>query len=182
MVSLSNHEGVARRWCGRFRVRQPHHGAISSSEGLMRGFAMPDDAECRGVTMRRWLPVLSVLVGAVATAPTAAAQSPDGTFGSNQRFLPRDGEVLFRSICQGCHMPDARGATGAGKFPALAKNDKLEAGGYPVFIVVNGQKGMPGFGDVLDDEQVAAVVNYVRSHFGNDYQDKVTPEDVKAVR
>ena len=112
----------------------------------------------------------------------SAQQSPDGTFTSNQRFLPRDGEVLFRSICQGCHMPDGRGATGAGKYPALAKNDRLEVGGYPVFIVVNGQKGMPGFGDVLDDEQVAAVVNYVRTHFDNDYQDKVSPEDVKAVR
>ena len=116
------------------------------------------------------------------SAPIASAQSPDGTFGSNQRFLPQDGEVLYRSICQGCHMPDGKGAVGGGKYPALANNEKLEIGGYPVFIVVNGQKGMPGFGAWPDDAQVAAVVNYVRTHFGNDYEDKVAPDDVKAVR
>jgi mono/diheme cytochrome c family protein len=29
---------------------------------------------------------------------------------------------------------------------------------------------------------VAAVVNYVRTHFGNQYQDAVTPDDVKQAR
>ncbi len=132
--------------------------------------------------MPRFTPVAFALAIMASIAATAAAQSLDGTFTSNQRFMPQDGEVLYRSICQGCHMPDGKGAVGAGKYPALAKNEKLEASGYPVFIVVNGQKGMPGFGDVLNDAQVAAVVNYVRSHLGNDYQDKVSPDDVKAVR
>jgi mono/diheme cytochrome c family protein len=35
---------------------------------------------------------------------------------------------------------------------------------------------------MLDDDQVAAVVNYVRTHFGNHYADVVTPAQVKAVR
>ena len=34
----------------------------------------------------------------------------------------------------------------------------------------------------MSDEQVAAIVNYVRTHFGNDYRDTVTAENVKAVR
>ena len=41
---------------------------------------------------------------------------------------------------------------------------------------------MPPFGRQLDDEQVAAVVNYVRTHFGNDYRDNVSAADVKAAR
>jgi mono/diheme cytochrome c family protein len=41
---------------------------------------------------------------------------------------------------------------------------------------------MPAFGLSLSDQQVADVVNYVRSHFGNDYKDNVTPEDVKGAR
>ena len=121
-------------------------------------------------------------LAAALVATGAMAQSSDGTFSSNQRFVPKDGEVLYRSICQGCHMPDAKGAVGAGKYPALAKNEKLEASGYPVFIVLNGLQGMPPFGMYLDDEQVAAVINYVRTHFGNDYKDKITADDVKAVR
>ena len=34
---------------------------------------------------------------------------------------------------------------------------------------------------MMSDDQVAAVVNYLRTHFGNDYQDEVTAEDVKVV-
>jgi mono/diheme cytochrome c family protein len=49
-------------------------------------------------------------------------------------------------------------------------------------MVLKGQKAMPGLGMQLDDQQVADVVNYVRTHFGNKYKDKVTPADVKAAR
>jgi mono/diheme cytochrome c family protein len=97
-------------------------------------------------------------------------------------FSQKDGEALFRSICQGCHMPDAKGAVGAGMYPALAGDANLEAAGYPVTVVVHGRKGMPPFGEYLNDAQVAAVVNYVRGHFGNKYEDAVSADDVKAVR
>jgi len=48
--------------------------------------------------------------------------------------------------------------------------------------VVNGQRAMPPFGESLSDEQVAEVINYVRTHFGNHYKDIVTPATVKAAR
>jgi mono/diheme cytochrome c family protein len=35
---------------------------------------------------------------------------------------------------------------------------------------------------MMSDDQVAAVVNYLRTNFGNDYKDAVTAEDVKVVR
>ena len=79
-------------------------------------------------------------------------------------------------------MPDGKGAIGAGTYPALADDKNLEASGYPVTVVVNGQRGMPPVGEMMNDDQVAAVVNYVRTHFGNHYQDAVTAADVKAVR
>jgi mono/diheme cytochrome c family protein len=79
-------------------------------------------------------------------------------------------------------MAEAQGAVGAGAYPALANDPKLAAAGYPVLIVVNGSKGMPPFGALLDDEQVAAVVNYVRSHFGNSYRDSISPADVRLAR
>ena len=92
------------------------------------------------------------------------------------------GEELFANVCRACHMSDAKGATGAGTYPSLAGNRNLEASGYAVAVVVNGQRGMPPFGAMMSDDQVAAVVNYVRTHFGNQYQDTVTAEDVKRVR
>jgi mono/diheme cytochrome c family protein len=41
---------------------------------------------------------------------------------------------------------------------------------------------MPAVGAMMSDAQVAQVVNYVRSHFGNAYSDAVRPEDVTALR
>jgi mono/diheme cytochrome c family protein len=34
----------------------------------------------------------------------------------------------------------------------------------------------------LTDQQIADVVNYVRTHFGNSYKDRVAPADVKTLR
>ncbi len=80
---------------------------------------------------------------------TAALAQDDRTFSSGYRFVEMTGEELFANVCQGCHMPDAAGATGAGSYPSLAGNSNLEAGGYPILIVVNGRRGMPPFGDMM---------------------------------
>jgi len=79
-------------------------------------------------------------------------------------------------------MSEGQGASGAGIYPALAKNQKLRTARYPVFVVTNGQKGMPPFGSMMSDEQIAAVVNYVRTNLGNQYTDAVSAADVKAIR
>jgi len=98
------------------------------------------------------------------------------------KYPQQTGEDLYKGLCQGCHMPNAKGAIGAGAYPALADNIRLIASVYPVNVVVNGQRAMPSFGDSLSDEQVANVINYVRTHFGNHYKDSVSPAAVKAAR
>jgi mono/diheme cytochrome c family protein len=97
-------------------------------------------------------------------------------------FAMQTGEELYKGVCQGCHMPDAKGAVGAGMYPGLAKNENLESAGYPAMVVLKGQKAMPDFGGSFSDEQVANVVNYIRTHFGNRYRDKITASDVHALR
>jgi mono/diheme cytochrome c family protein len=119
---------------------------------------------------------------ALALPPFAARAQSAVHFSPAFRFTEQSGEELFANVCRGCHMPDAKGAVGAGIYPSLAGNKNLEAGGYPVYIVVRGQRAMPSFGAMMSDDQVAAVVNYLRTHFGNDYKDAVTAEDVKVVR
>lgn len=118
----------------------------------------------------------------LATALLSSAASAQGAAGRSRGFKEQGGEALYKNICQGCHLPNAQGAVGAGAYPALAKNPKLEVSGYPIAVVVNGQKAMPAFGGMLTDQQVADVVNYVRTHFGNNFKDKVTAADVKTVR
>ena len=57
-----------------------------------------------------------------------AADEEIPPFANPQRFMYRDGEHLYRAICQGCHMADGKGAQGAGAYPALAANPRLAAG------------------------------------------------------
>jgi mono/diheme cytochrome c family protein len=119
---------------------------------------------------------------ALALSPFAAHAQSAAHFSPAYRFTEQSGEELFANVCQGCHMPDAKGAAGAGTYPSLAGNKNLEAGGYPVYVVIRGQRAMPAFAAMMSDDQIAAVVNYLRTHFGNDYKDAVTAEDVKVVR
>jgi len=116
---------------------------------------------------------------ALALGFTGAARAQDFYSG---HFSEQGGEAIYKGVCQGCHMPDGKGAAGAGAYPALAGDPRLASGAYAAVVVGRGQKAMPTFGDSLTDTQIAAVVNYIRSTFGNHYPDKVTPETVKALR
>jgi mono/diheme cytochrome c family protein len=115
---------------------------------------------------------------------TGAAWADDSgpTFGDPYRFTEKGGEAIYRSVCSGCHMPDGRGATGAGTYPSLAGDARLAESGYPIAMVLHGQKAMPRFAWGLTDEQVAAVVGYVRTQFGNRFAAAVTAADVAAQR
>ncbi len=116
---------------------------------------------------------------ALAVSSLAGAALAQRGFGG---YPQQTGEAIYTGICQGCHMPDAKGAVGAGAYPALAGDKRLGAKAYPALVILRGQKAMPAFGDSFNDEQIANVVNYVRTHFGNGYADAVTPDDVKALR
>ena len=79
-------------------------------------------------------------------------------------------------------MADGQGARGAGAYPALADNPRVATAPYLIVTIVRGRGGMPPFGAMLDDDQVAAVVNYVRTHFGNRSVEPISAADVHALR
>ncbi len=124
------------------------------------------------------LTLAALLIAVAVPALTTPAKAQLAASPSSQQ----GGEATYKGICQSCHMPDARGAKGAGAYPALAGNEKLSVSGYPVSVVVHGLKTMPAFGGMLTDQQVADVVNYIRSNFGNHFTDPVSSDDVKAAR
>ncbi|WP_368508627.1 cytochrome c [Bradyrhizobium lupini] len=103
-------------------------------------------------------------------------------FSSSDRFGETTGEQLYINVCRGCHMIDAMGASGAASYPSLVANRNLDASFYAIDVVLNGRRGMPSFGGMMDDDQIAAVVNYLRTHFGNSYSDAVMASDVQAAR
>jgi mono/diheme cytochrome c family protein len=120
------------------------------------------------------------------SATPAFAQARD--LGAGAMARPGDysfvgGAAVYSHVCQSCHMADAMGAMGAGAgYPALAKDAKLKEAGYPIAVILHGQKAMLPLGGLLSDQQIADVVNYVRGHFGNAYRGTVRAADVKAAR
>ena len=130
-----------------------------------------------------------VILAMALTAATAAADEPPpftpfspASASKPGPFVHSDGATIYRAVCQGCHMPDAQGAKGAGEYPALAADARLASPEFPAARVLTGWLGMPRFGDMLSDAQIAEVVNYVRTNFGNHYVDRLTANDVERMR
>ena len=80
-----------------------------------------------------------------------------------------DGASLFQQNCSACHQAKGEGVPGA--FPPLAGN-KFVVGDPkgPAYVLTHGRGGMPNFGDDLDDKQMAAILSYIRSSWGNSAQ------------
>lgn len=123
----------------------------------------------------------AIIVG-FALAMPALAQPRGEPWLAPTIFQQTDGAALYAAACQSCHMPGGQGARGAGAYPALANNPRLEGAGYPLTLVVRGQGAMPGFATYLNDRQIAAVVGFIRTNFGNAHADPVAPEDAAALR
>jgi mono/diheme cytochrome c family protein len=116
----------------------------------------------------------------VATAARADTLGP--TFGAPYRFTEQGGPALYANICAECHMREGQGASGAGRYPALAHNSNLAASGFAIDRVLHGHGAMPPFARQLTDAQIADVVTFIRTHFGNEYPDSPAASDVTAAR
>jgi mono/diheme cytochrome c family protein len=75
-----------------------------------------------------------------------------------------DGADLYNRNCASCH--GGRGQGGIGPQLAGSMSEKYAEVGDQVLVVLAGRGGMPAFGPTLDDEQVAAVVDYTRTDLG----------------
>ncbi|MBV8601899.1 MAG: cytochrome c [Candidatus Eremiobacteraeota bacterium] len=103
------------------------------------------------------------------------------------------GKALYESRCASCHQPDGKGVPGT--FPPLAGNkDETAANpsrvigivkhGLNTELVVNGKKypgGMPAWKGQLTDAEIAAILTYIRSSWGNKAS-AVTEKQVAAVK
>ena len=116
--------------------------------------------------------------------------------GHEDEFIKLGLEVYSREgYCGTCHQPDGMGLPEAG-FPPLAKTRwvegdkdtliKITLKGLAGPIEVNGRNypghvPMTGFESLVSDQELAAVLTYIRSSFGNDASPVVAAE-IKSVR
>ncbi len=103
-------------------------------------------------------------------------------FADHNRFSTTTGEELYHTMCQACHMEDGQGASGAGDYPSFVGDERLRSRYYPIDVTLNGFRGMPAFKDMLSNQQIADVVNYLRANFGNQLEGDATADDVERVR
>jgi mono/diheme cytochrome c family protein len=103
------------------------------------------------------------------------------------------GKRLFTANCVVCHQSTGQGI--AGQFPPLAGSEWVlgEASNRLGLIVLYGLQGpvqvkgqtfngaMPAWGAQLKDEQVAAILTYIRSEWGNNAP-PIPPDAIKALR
>lgn len=96
------------------------------------------------------------------------------------------------ATCSACHQANGQGVPGA--FPPLAGSEWVNGkGDVPIAIVLHGLQGpltvkgqkyngvMAPWGTTFNDDQIAAVVTYIRSQWGNKAP-AVTKADVARVR
>lgn len=117
-----------------------------------------------------------------------------------QLFQPKGGDEdlvlgkrVFEQVCALCHGVDGNGKPG--QAPPLAGSEWVttDSVGRLIRIPLQGLNGpikvkgetwslsMPAMGAALPDDQLAAVLSYMRNSWGNKVS-KITPEEVKAVR
>ncbi len=154
-----------------FESRRP--GAIEESFGLPRAapIALPARPGSFLALVRSKDPAIAKPVGRVvarldwpgkpksevAPAPLSAAEQ--------ERFAA--GQQIYAAMCVPCHQVDGRGHEGLA--PSLVGSKwALGRPGYAARIVLNGKEGtalMPPLG-TLSDEEIAAVLTYVRRAWG----------------
>ena len=102
-------------------------------------------------------------------------------FGDNDAFVSTNGKTLYQNSCAGCHMDSGEGAQGAGYYPPLANNSKMQSKYYIIDILLNGLRGMPAFQGTMNNAQIAAVAQYVHSDL-NDFTDTIAADNVASLR
>jgi mono/diheme cytochrome c family protein/glucose/arabinose dehydrogenase len=133
---------------------------------------------------------------AVEGEKTKLVRAPKHLAKDDARSYVKGAEIYSRDAhCMTCHQANGQGLPDAG-FPPLAGTKwvvedpdrliKLSLKGLMGPIEVRGktypgQVPMTAFGGLLDDEEIAAVLTYVRNSFGNKAS-AIQPADVKRVR
>jgi mono/diheme cytochrome c family protein/glucose/arabinose dehydrogenase len=146
--------------------REPALGALAAKG--------PDDLSKRAANVLARLEWPGKPGAAPAVTPLTAAE--------RQRFDA--GKEVYQNLCVACHQVDGRGREKVA--PTLLGSEfALGPAEVPVRILINGKEGpvglMPPLGSVLNDDQIAAVLTYIRREW-DQTGSPVDPAFVRQVR
>ncbi len=129
---------------------------------------------------------------ALSYASSSQTKEETDTSPDNQAGWKALGEQVYGNNCSSCHQSNGMGLPNV--FPPLKGNSAVVDADPTLHIeaILNGvydkvidgvayASPMPGFAAILNDEEIAAVVNHERTQWGNNAP-TVTADDVKALR
>jgi cytochrome c oxidase cbb3-type subunit 2 len=172
----------------------PAHGVVvpdRQAEALVAyllSLKQPTLPGASGVEGESTMPKMTSTPGpsTAANAPAASAASATGGYDAAK------GKALFTANCAACHQANGEGLPGA--FPPLKGNAAVNNADAATHIrtILQGLQGanvggvaysspMPPFGGTLNDADIANIINYERSSWGN-HGKLVTAEQVAAER
>ncbi|MEW6467680.1 MAG: cytochrome c [Bacteroidota bacterium] len=138
--------------------------------------------------------LVTALAGFVALAACSGGKTEDkkdtsDNTGSVSSASSVNGEEIYKKTCLACHQANGEGI--ANTFPPLAKSDFLVNRDQVIEQVIKGKSGEMTVNGVkyngtmppqaISDEEIAAVLTYVYSSWGNS-GGPVSVDEVKAVR
>ena len=124
-------------------------------------------------------PTLSAPTTVPTTSPAPANPTASPAAQNSGQQLISMGENVFLNNCSRCHGPNGQGS---GAFPTLAGNGFVTGDSTQVIQqVLHGGGAMPAFADQLANQDIAAVVSYIRNSWGNNAS-TVTPDQVQQAR
>lgn len=110
----------------------------------------------------KYLLSVTVLLGLLLSACNTHTERPP-----NPGQLISEGEQIYTEFCAECHQMDGMGWSTL--YPRLAGNPIVTLHDPEPIIdtVLYGQGSMTPFRDKLNNEQIAAVLSYIRNSWGN---------------
>jgi mono/diheme cytochrome c family protein len=147
-----------------------HRGAVYGpmAEVTFDSLQYLNDADARAMAIY----LKSLGQGSPPAAEVSSVTGPESS------LLLHFGQTVYDTHCASCHGADGRGMPP--EYPPLAGNPsiQMESAVNPIRMVLNGgfppgtagnpmPYGMPPFAQSLSDDEVAAVVTYIRASWGN---------------
>jgi mono/diheme cytochrome c family protein len=171
----SNKEAGLGEWnideiVGLLRNGVSHRGAVYGpmAEVTFNSLQYLNDTDVRA---------MAIYLKSLAEGSPPGAES-SGVSSSENSLLMSLGLTVYQARCASCHGSDGRGMPP--DYPPLAGNPsiQMESAVNPIRMVLNGgfppgtngnpePYGMPPFAQRLSDDEVAAVVTYIRAAWGN---------------
>jgi mono/diheme cytochrome c family protein len=155
---------------GLIRTGISHRGAVYGpmAEVTFDSLQYLNDADTRAMAIY----LKSLGEGSPLAPETSTVSAPENS------LLLNFGKTVYEANCASCHATDGRGMPP--QYPPLAGNPsiQMESAVNPIRMVLNGgfppgtdgnpmPYGMPPFAQKLSDDEVAAVVTYIRAAWGN---------------